>query len=226
MPREPDSASVGEWIRCRGWRALLCRLLGVGLGVGLGFAAAAAAWGQSAVDGAIGGYVVDVHGGAVPGAKVAVANAATGVANVLSSGADGAFLAVRVAPGEYKVTITAPGFESVVEAATVELGSTASVDARLSLGQVNSTVTVNAADVEEVGSGLDRVYGGSELETLPIDGRRWQSFALLMPGVNQGGQEDGEGAVSFRGIATTQNSSQIDGVSNDQSFGGIPVGTG
>ena len=45
------------------------------------------AWGQSAVDGAIGGHVVDAHGGAVPGAKVALSNVATGVANVLSSGA-------------------------------------------------------------------------------------------------------------------------------------------
>jgi len=184
------------------------------------------AWGQSAVDGAIGGHVVDAHGGAVPGAKVTLSNAATGVGSVLNSGADGTFLAMRVAPGEYTVTITAPGFESVVEAATVELGATASVDAQLSVGHVESTVTVNGEDAEDVGSGLDRVYGASELETLPLDGRRWQSFALLMPGVNDGGEGDGEGAVSFRGMATTQNSSQIDGVSNDQSFGGVPVGTG
>jgi hypothetical protein len=201
--------------RMRCWVCLLaCGVLG------------GAARGQSAVDGAIGGHVVDAHGGAVPGAKVALSNVATGVANELSSGADGAFLAVRVAPGEYTVTITAPGFESVVEVATVELGATASVDAQLSVGHVESTVTVNAEDAEQVGSGLDRVYGASELETLPLDGHRWQSFALLMPGVNDGGEGDGEGAVSFRGVATTQNSSQIDGVSNDQSFGGIPVGTG
>jgi hypothetical protein len=213
---ERDSAAASGWGRFRRLRA--CGLLGVALG--------GAAWGQSAVDGAIGGHVMDAHGGAVPGAKVAVSNAATGVANVLSSGADGEFLAVRVAPGVYTVTITAPGFESLVEAATVELGATASVDARLRVGHVESAVTVSAQDAEEVGSGLDRVYGGSELETLPLDGRRWQSFALLQPGVREGGQTDGEGAVSFRGIATTENSSQIDGVSNDQSFGGVPVGTG
>jgi hypothetical protein len=141
-----ESYSTAGSERGRRWVWLLaCGLLG---GV---------AWGQSAVDGAIGGHVVDAHGGAVPGAKVALSNVATGVASVLSSGTDGAFLAVRVAPGEYTVTITAPGFESVVEAATVELGATASVDAQLSVGHVESTVTVNAQAAEEVGSGLDRV---------------------------------------------------------------------
>ncbi len=61
---------------------------------------------------------------------------------------------------------------------------------------------------------------------LPVDGRRWQTFALLLPGVNVGSPQDGEAAVSFRGLAVTQNASEIDGASDMQSFGSVARGTG
>ncbi len=145
-----------------------CRLLLLGITGG--------ASAQSAVDGAIGGHVVDAHGSAVPGAKVALSNAATGVGSVLRSGADGAFLAVRVAPGEYTVTITAPGFESLVEAATVELGATASVEAQLRVGHVESTVTVNAQVAEEVGQ---RARSRVRRERAGDAAARWAALAEL-----------------------------------------------
>jgi hypothetical protein len=63
-------------------------------------------------------------------------------------------------------------------------------------------------------------------EALPVDGRRWESVALLLPEAAAGSVADGEAAVSFRGLATTENSSEIDGVSNDQHFGGVVPGTG
>ena len=57
-----------------------------------------------------------------------------------------------------------------------------------------------------------------------MNGRRWQTFALLMPGVNV--DPEGDGSLSFRGVASTQNSSRIDGGDDDQSFGSVPRGTG
>jgi hypothetical protein len=207
-------------MRTRAGRAALDRsfLLWVGLALVWGGLAA----GQSGVDGAVSGRVLDPFGMAIAGARVTLENRDTGESRIVSSGADGGFLAVRVAPGEYQVTIAASGFDSIVEPARVELGSTAAVGAQLQVGWVEESVTVEAkSDV----SGLDRVYGERQLEELPEDGRRWLGLALLGPGVNVGSASDGD-ALSFRGLATTQNSSQIDGVSNDQSFGAVPVGTG
>jgi hypothetical protein len=57
-----------------------------------------------------------------------------------------------------------------------------------------------------------------------VNGRRWQTFALLMPTVNV--DPEGDGLLSFRGVASTQNSSRIDGGDDDQSFGSVPRGTG
>ena len=204
----------GGWLRrC----ALALAALGVS-GVAAGLAD-----GQSAVDGAISGQVLDPYGMAISGAQVELENKATGESRIVSSGADGGFLAVRVTPGEYQVKISATGFDSLIEPARVDLGSVAAVGAQLQVGWVNETVAVEAAsDV----SGLDRVYSAETLEQLPEDGRRWLGLALLAPGVNEGSANDAAGALSMRGLATTENSSQMDGVSNDQSFGSVPVGTG
>src|ERR1700736_962744 len=48
--------------------------------------------------------------------------------------------------------------------------------------------------------------------------------ALLAPTVNT--DPEGDGLLSFRGVASTQNSSRIDGGDDDQSFGSVPRGTG
>jgi hypothetical protein len=59
-----------------------------------------------------------------------------------------------------------------------------------------------------------------EIDLLPV----WQTFALLTPTVNA--DPEGDGLLSFRGAASTQNSSRIDGGDGDQSFGSVPRGTG
>lgn len=51
-------------------------------------------------------------------------------------------------------------------------------------------------------------------------------MSLEAAGVHADPDADGQSLITVRGLATTQNSSQIDGVSHDQSFGGTPVGAG
>jgi hypothetical protein len=194
---------------------------------------------QTAVDGAIGGRVTDASGAAIRAARVSVASAATGSSQVAASDADGSFLVARVVPGAYRVIISAAGFQTLVEPVTVELGAVAAADAKLSIAPVVTLVNVDAAPVrlasgavvepapvpEAGASGSETVIPNDLIDSLPVDGRRWESFALLLPGVSVGTSRDGQ-AISFRGMAVTENSSEIDGVSSDQSFGGVAVGTG
>jgi hypothetical protein len=203
-------------------------------------AACALSSAQTAVDGAIGGRVTDAGGAAIVAARVVVESAVTGSSQVVASDADGNFLVARVVPGGYRVTISAAGFQTVVEPVTVELGEVAAADARLSIAQVVTLVNVDAAPVglasgavvepavaadSSDDAGPETVIGEDLIDAMPVDGRRWESFALLLPGVSVGTARDGA-AISFRGMATTQNGSEIDGVSSDQSFGGVTVGTG
>jgi hypothetical protein len=186
--------------------------------------------------------VTDPQGSAVAGALVSVEGPDRAVSRNVSTDADGEFLVVKLAPGVYQVTISAVAFARVSEQVTVELGSIAAAAAQLTIAPAITELNVDAAPVPVPGrpeefpetdgaaaaSGpvTDGVTSSEQVDQVPVDGRRWQGFALLLPGVGGGDASDGEAAISFRGISTTQNSSQIDGASGDQSFGAVAVGTG
>ena len=199
-----------------GLRAIVLSLMLLG--------ALSAAWGQTAVDGVVHGVVVDVGGAAVRGASVAVEDAASGFVERAATDKSGEFLVARVPVGTYRVVVNAAGFERfVVTGVVVEVGAVTGVDARLRVAGVNATVTVTAVGSSAVEStAVASTVTAGEIQRLPVRGRRWQSFALLTPTANA----DAAGLLSFRGLAVTQNSTSVDGISDDQSFGAVPRGTG
>jgi hypothetical protein len=195
--------------------------------------AEACAWGQTAVDGAISGFVVDGSGAALVGAVVQVQNVSDGTMNRATTEGKGEFLVAHLSAGEYRVEVEYALFARLtIQPVVVEVGGVTSVEARMRLGSATTSVTVTAepdapASVRVDGLSSDAVAGvvtPDEIERLPVNGRRWQAFALLMPGVNV--DPEGDGLLSFRGVASTQNSSGVDGGDDDQSFGSVPRGTG
>ena len=174
---------------------------------------------QTAVDGAIRGVVEDAQGRGVRDAVVRVGDEGSGFSVEVRSGVGGEFVVARVPSGVYRVRVSAVGFEAAaVTGCAVMVGGVAEMTVRLRVAGASSAVTVSAE--AEVGDA--RVVGEGELERLPVDGRRWQAFALLTPEVSAG---DGGGALlSFRGAAVTQNSTDVDGGTDMQSFGGVPRG--
>ncbi|MCU1253273.1 MAG: Cna protein B-type domain protein [Edaphobacter sp.] len=190
------------------------------------------AWGQSSVDGAIGGFVVDNGGAALVGAVVQVQNVADGTMNHVTTGGKGEFLVGHLPAGEYRVEVEYALFSGLtLQPVVVEVGGVTAVEARMRVGGVATSVTVQAeaspaaVGVDELSSAaVGSVVTPDEIERLPVNGRRWQTFALLMPTVND--DPEGDGLLSFRGVASTQNSSRIDGGDDDQSFGSVPRGTG
>ena len=66
--------------------------------------------GQTAGDGAIQGTVTDQSGAVVPNASVSAVNQATSVATQRTTNSDGLYVISPVIPGNYIVTVTAPGF--------------------------------------------------------------------------------------------------------------------
>jgi hypothetical protein len=191
------------------------------------------AWGQTSVDGAIGGFVVDAGGAALVGAVVQVQNVADGSKTRATTEGKGEFLVAHLSPGEYRVVVEYALFARfTLQPVIVEVGGVTSVEARLQVGGVATSVTVKAqpdlpvsVNIDDLSSAaIASVVTPDEIERLPVNGRRWQTFALLMPVVNV--DPEGDGLLSFRGMASTQNSSRIDGGDDDQSFGSVPRGTG
>jgi hypothetical protein len=206
------------------WACLLLCIVAVG---------AARAGAQTSVDGAISGFVVDAGGSALVGAVVQVRNVADGTTVRATTEGKGEFLVGHLSAGEYRVMVEYALFAPLtLQRVVVEVGGVTSVEARMLVGGVTTSVNVTAGPETQAAVSVDALsssaVGGvvtpDELERLPVNGRSWQSFALLMPEVNP--DSGGDGLLSFRGMASTQNSSRIDGGDDDQSFGSVPRGTG
>jgi hypothetical protein len=201
----------------------------MGMGAGILVLLLCGGWvsvmGQTAVDGVVHGVVLDAGGAAVRGAQVQVEESATGFVARAVTDQGGEFLVARVPVGTYRVVVDAAGFARLVlPGVVVEAGTATGLNARLRIAGVATAVTVTAgADVSEPEStAVGSTVTAGEIERLPVNGRRWQTFALLTPTVNP----DAAGLLSFRGQAVTQNSTVVDGEDDDQSFGAVPRGTG
>lgn len=186
---------------------------------------------QTSVDGAISGYARDTTGAALVHARVRVESSGTGLGLDAVTGAHGEFLVPHLPPGEYRVTFEYEALRrTVLQGVSVRLGGATAVEASLAVAGVATTVEVDA------GAGDGSVFGATgsvvtpeELNLLPLNGRRWQSFTLLTPTANPDADSDAQGSgglVSLRGLSVTQNSTSVDGASDDQSYGAVPRGTG
>ena len=168
--------------------------------------------------GAVSGTVRDASGAVIPGATVVVANDGKGIKRTMTSTDAGVFAAPALTPSSgYSITVTKQGF-ATYEVKDFEILVGQNVDFRIGL-QVGSAnikvdVTAEAPLVEETKSGVTATVGKDQIDNLPINGRRVDSFVLLTPAVTN----DGEfGLLSFRGIAAG-NAFLTDGNDTTNSF--------
>jgi hypothetical protein len=189
------------------------------LAPGFLFLSSPSAFAQSATSGAIGGTISDVNGALLPLTSVTVKSAATGFTRTIRSNSSGEYRVQDLEPGVYTITFSADGFQGYEEnSVTVTVGSIANVSPKLKIGSVAEKVEVTDqaplmnTQSQEISTTIDQ----DAIDNLPINGRRWSSFALLTPGVVSNG--DGFGLLSFRGISFLLNNSTVDGVDNNQAY--------
>ncbi len=197
-------------------QAKFCASLLVMLFLVLG--AAVHVYAQSAGTSEIRGTVTDPTGAVVPGAQVVVRNLDTDAERSLTTNEAGIYLAPLLQPGRYEVTVTKQGFTQVKRTnLALEVGQTLAVDLALSVqaAQQSVTVTSEAGLVETQKFDVSQTISQTYVENLPLNGRRWDNFVLLTPGVSEDG---GFGGVSFRGISSLYNNNTVDGADNNQAF--------
>lgn len=174
---------------------------------------------QTAVDGAIGGTVLDSTGAVVANANVTVRNLGTNAQQTALTDSAGYFRVLHLQPGGYNVTITAAGFnEYHALSVTVQVGVLTDVQARLTVGSAAQTVEVTgeAPLVNTTSPDFAGVVPQLTLQDLPENNYRWSAFALLTPGVVN--DANGYGLLSFRGQSTLLNNVTIDGTDDNQAF--------
>ena len=99
--------------------------------------------------GTILGTVKDSSGAVIPNAKVTVTNAATNVANRLTSSDTGDYAVTSLQVGSYTVRVEKEGFRpSVTSGVTVNASSTVRADANLEVGTTGTAIEVQASAVQ------------------------------------------------------------------------------
>src|SRR4051812_12602002 len=156
---------------------------------------------QSDIGGAtLNGTVMDPSGANVAGAKITVANTATGFTRTTQTNESGLYSFSRLPVGTYDVTAEAQGFKlSKRTGLQLSVGAVATLDVSLEVGAAQEQVSVNAEVpvVETTRSQTSTVVSQKAVEDLPINGRNFLDFTLLTPGVTRDQSRGGD--LSFGG---------------------------
>lgn len=166
----------------------------------------------------ISGLVHDQSGAVVPNAKVVISSEAQGTIRTLTTNDSGLFSAPALTPASgYRVSVDAPGFAAYnASNLTLQVGQNMDLHITLSVATSSTQVDVSAAAplVEDTKTDVSGVVTTQAIQDLPINGRRVDSFVLLMPGVTNDGTF---GLLTFRGVAG-QNSFLVDGIDTTEQF--------
>lgn len=182
----------------------------------------------TASTGSIRGTVTDPSGAVLSGAKVTINNKSTGHLITVTTTSAGAYTSGALTPGDYTIRIEASGFKTTEIPVTVEVGVTASGDAKLQVGQTDQVVEVlgSAVAVNTEQATIQGVLTTQQIEKLPINGRNFLDLAQLEPGVQiqDGGAFDptknGFSSVSFGGRFGRTARIEVDGIDiSDETVG-------
>ncbi|MFL6229812.1 MAG: carboxypeptidase regulatory-like domain-containing protein [Pyrinomonadaceae bacterium] len=184
-----------------------------------------------ATTGTLRGVVADPNGGVIAGATVTAKNEGTGTStSPVTTTGEGTYEIAALQPGNYTVTVEAPGFKrGVSTGVVVKVGIVNPLDVQLATGNVSETVTVTANTEEVVQrdqSQISTTIEARRVEDLPSNGAGGgiDTLALLAPGVvanRSGGTNTNGTGLSVNGNRGRSNNFQIDGAdNNDLSVGG------
>jgi len=182
--------------------------------------------------GTILGTVVDSSGGVLPGVTVTVKNTDTSQSRAVVTDDAGRYRVPLLAPGHYEVTAQISGFQTMVRSGiTVTVGQQAVVDARMSLGNVSESITVEGAAplVETTTGTISNVVTEQQLGSMPLNGRDITQLVLLQPGVVMSrssvqGSNVGQGTkMSVAGSRPSQNMFTLDGTAYNDALNNTPA---
>ena len=172
-----------------------------------------------AANGNIEGTVRDSTGAPLPGVTVTVTNTDTGAARTSITNSDGAYRAILLPLGKYKVIAELQGFKTFEQqGVTLSAGQIVLLNVELNVGSVAETVTVTSeSPVAQPGKiDLGRTIGENEIKNLPLVSRNPYNFAFLQANVT--GYENNEFGVPRINANGTQmrTNYQIDGNTNTE----------
>jgi Carboxypeptidase regulatory-like domain/TonB dependent receptor-like, beta-barrel len=177
------------------------------------------------------GLVTGPTGEPLAGATATLTREETGETRRASSGADGEFTIVPVAPGEHRLRIEAQGYAPYERRLMLTVNRSERVTATLvvSAPPVSVDVTADAPPIDHESAALSTIVDADQITKLPLDGRNFLELSLLSPGTAPAAQGSatsvrGDFAFSANGGREDANAYILDGVYNhDPKLNGVAV---
>ena len=144
-------------------------------------------YGQTANTGAIAGSVSDPSGAPVAGAAVVINREATGEERDLTTNAEGIFSVPFLTPGNYDLTVRAPGFKPLVlKSVLVQITEVSRLKIHLTISSAKEQITVSAKPplLQTENATLGRVIGQQTIVDLPLVNRNYTEILGLTAGIN------------------------------------------
>jgi carboxypeptidase family protein len=151
---------------------------------------------QNTNSGNIRGVVTDSAGAVIPGATVKIDDVDKGISHTYTTDGAGLYDSGSIVPDHYLITVTAPGFQTLVRGPITLRVETATIDAAMTVGAAQQQVIVKT-DVPllqtENGS-QSSTLESKQLLQLPQVGADWQNFVTLLPGASSVNYRTGQTA--------------------------------
>jgi len=172
--------------------------------------------------GSISGIVSDTSGASVNGVSVTLTNEGTGAELTTTTTSDGVYKFSPVRIGNYHVTATLQGFQTVVQRnVVVNVGENVVANFALKPGTVTETVNVESTlpVLQSQDASVGQVVDSKSVNDLPLNGRNFTFLAQLAAGVNTPQADTrgnaATGAFSANGNRPAQNNYLLDGIDNN-----------
>jgi hypothetical protein len=163
--------------------------------------------------GAISGTVADATKAVIRGANVTAINVNTGATAIAVANGEGFYTFPNLPVGSYNVSAQSSGFTTQVQKnVVVNVASPVTLDFTLALGDVSQSVEVasQALAIDTTSAALGHVMDTRQIDNLPINGRDYARFSLLVPGAVA--RSNFISDLSFAGLHSVHNQFSIDGI--------------
>jgi Carboxypeptidase regulatory-like domain/TonB dependent receptor-like, beta-barrel len=178
------------------------------------------------------GRVTDPTDAVVSGAQVSARETETNLTSTTSTDQEGRFRFPYLKPGQYEISVRAPGFTEIKRGVTLTVGAAFDLPIPLSVAAVETDLNVTGEPplLETARTQISGSVLQTEVKNLPVNGRNFLDIALLVPGVSPTNTASNQlfaetSAVAGQGLSVNSqrnfsNSFIVDGLSaNDDAAG-------
>ncbi len=180
------------------------------------------------------GTVTDATGAVIPGATVTAKSVGTGIQRTATTDSDGNYLFAEMPIGTYELTASAAsqGFtnEAKINDVVVEVAGERRADITLSVGGMGGELVnvVAQEQVETTSTTLGGTIQSRSVVDLPVNGRDFTKFLVLVPGASgdPSGATDSPGSFglfSVNGNRGRSNNYLIDGTDMNDGYRNLPA---